>query len=307
MNIKLILQILLITAIISTICICIAKPTMHKSVLVYDSKYAIVPESVTTIEQTEIPILEQPPQTEVVQMTANQKIDQQITEQQNRILEYIESDSKPQVSTTVQKISHIPEKIKQNTSNSTRQVQTQNTNTTVTPQPSNQTSVNTTKTSVEQKQQTAKTAPVGNSTKTVASNHTSQTQTTVYAPQPNKVMTAQEEAIAWNKWRSNLQNQIMRDSRLPNVPNGTIFRFSFSVDKYGKVTNVQTWSETSAYTPYAIQYIAPVIRSYQGRAILNFPAGSNRITTDVKGSWRISANAKYSTPQDYNDIEKINR
>ena len=90
MNLKLILQILLVMAIISTVCICITKPAMHKSVLVYDSKYTITPEEVTVVEETEIPVMLQPPQTETVQMTANEKIDNQITEQQQRILQYID-------------------------------------------------------------------------------------------------------------------------------------------------------------------------------------------------------------------------
>ena len=122
-----------------------------------------------------------------------------------------------------------------------------------------------------------------------------------------KVLTPEEENIAWNVWRSNLQNQIMRDVKLPVIPVGTVFKFQFSVDKYGRITNVKTWSATPSYTPYAIQYIAPVIRSYQGRAILNFPSGSTRITTEVTGGWRISADERLSTPQDYNDIEKITK
>ena len=97
----------------------------------------------------------------------------------------------------------------------------------------------------------------------------------------------------------------MQDVYLPEIPNGTVFKFSFNVDKYGKITNVQTWSTTPSYTPYAIQYIAPVIRSYQGKSILNFPTGSTREITEVKGGWRISANEKFSTPQDYHDIEKV--
>ena len=50
-------------------------------------------------------------------------------------------------------------------------------------------------------------------------------------------MTQQQEEIAWNVWRSNLQNQIMKDSRLPDIQNGVVFKFSFTVDKYGKVSN----------------------------------------------------------------------
>ena len=73
------------------------------------------------------------------------------------------------------------------------------------------------------------------------------------------------------------------------------------------LVNVQTGANPSTYTPYAIQYIAPVIRSYQGRSILNFPEGTERTVTNVTGKWKISDNERYSTPQDYNDIEKIIR
>ncbi|MBR1681701.1 hypothetical protein IJ707_07925, partial [bacterium] len=120
-----------------------------------------------------------------------------------------------------------------------------------------------------------------------------------------KVLTEQQEEIEWNIWRSNLQNQIMKDVKLPIIPQGTIFKFEFDVDKYGKVSNVQTWSQTNTYTPYAIQYIAPIIRSYQGHSILNFPEGSNRTQTHVTGGWKIASSVKYSTPKDYNDTESV--
>ena len=80
----------------------------------------------------------------------------------------------------------------------------------------------------------------------------------------------------------------MQDTKLPDIPTGTLFQFSFNVDKYGKITNVQTGANPANYTPYAIQYIAPVIRSYQGRSILNFPEGTARTSTQVTGKWRIS-------------------
>lgn len=115
----------------------------------------------------------------------------------------------------------------------------------------------------------------------------------------------QEEIIMWNKWRSDLQNRIMSDVKLPIVKQGTIFKFSFDVDKYGKITNISTWSTDASYTPFAIQYIAPVIRSYQGRDFMNFPVGSNRITTTVSGAWKISDKTTYSKPSDYQDVEKI--
>jgi hypothetical protein len=123
----------------------------------------------------------------------------------------------------------------------------------------------------------------------------------------NEEITQQEEEIAWNIWRSNLQNKIMKEVFLPSIPEGTVFRFSFNVDKFGRVSNVQTYATPSSYTPYAVQYIAPVIRSYQGKDILNFPTGSSRTSTEVKGGWKISASERYSTPQDYNDIEKMSK
>ena len=97
----------------------------------------------------------------------------------------------------------------------------------------------------------------------------------------------------------------MSDVKLPIMPEGTIFKFSFDVDRYGKISNVKTWSLTPAYTPYAIQYIAPVIRGYQGRDILNFPEGSNRFSTTVEGGWKISQTAKFSTPEDFKDAERV--
>ena len=113
-----------------------------------------------------------------------------------------------------------------------------------------------------------------------------------------KKMTQSEEEIAWNKWRSNLQNSIMRDTQLPTVEQGTVFRFTFNVDKYGRISNVKTWSLTPS---------APVIRSYQGKSILNFPAGSERMKVEFDGKMKVASAQKYSTPQDYNDYEKIRK
>ena len=140
----------------------------------------------------------------------------------------------------------------------------------------------------------------------VTSKPANKVQQTTSKPQA-KTMTPQQEEIAWNVWRSNLQNQIMKDSRLPDVQNGVVFKFSFTVDKYGKVSNVKTWSLNPSYTPMAIQYIAPVIRGYQGHSILDFPAGSNRVITNVEGGFKVSNTSKYSSPTDYNDTETVRR
>ena len=123
----------------------------------------------------------------------------------------------------------------------------------------------------------------------------------------NNILTEQEEFIAWNKWHSDLQNKLMNDIKLPILPEGTIFKFSFVVDKFGKITNIQTNSTNSQYTPFAIEFIAPVIRSYQGTSILNFPEGSNRTKTTFNGGFKISQTSKFSSPNDYNDTEKVKK
>ena len=283
MNYKNLFLILLILIVVSTLCILISKPKMHKVVMIYNSDYVVVPNETVEIEEKNIPTIVQQPEVAV---------------------------SKAKVQTQVE-VKQTP-KVK---TSSTKQTTTK----AATPTPVVQKEVKKVAQPTVQKQQVTVNQPK-KEVKTVTAPKVEQPQTVkVQQPQkvvqtkpiqtetPKKVLTAQEEEIAWNIWRSNLQNQIMKDVRLPIIPNGIIFKFTFDVDKFGRVSNVQTWSTTPAYTPYAVQYIAPVIRSYQGRSILNFPTGSNRTTTKVTGGWRIAANTKYSTPNDYNDTEKVVR
>ena len=267
---KQILTILLILLIISTVSICAIKPDMHKTVLVFDSAYTIVPEKQTEVETVTIPIMEktiEPAQT--VKKVETPKIAEvkQVKKETKKVVS-TQQTSKKEQKTAVQKTQQAPK---------TTAVKTE------TSKPKTET--------VKE----VKTVQIP-----VVKEEVKQT------PQV-KVLTQKEEEIAWNIWRSNLQNKIMQDVRLPLIPNGIVFKFSFTVDKFGKVSNVQTWSMTPAYTPYAIQYIAPIIRSYQGKSILNFPQGTARTTTEVTGGWKISENERYSTPQDYNDVERVKR
>ena len=112
----------------------------------------------------------------------------------------------------------------------------------------------------------------------------------------NQINVSRKEEIAWNAWRSRLQNQIMQDTKITQVPNGVVFKFKFTVDKYGKISNIQTWSLNPNYTPIAIQHIAPVIKNYQGRTILDFPNESNRVITDVEGGFKISNISRSTNP-----------
>lgn len=265
---KLFLHIIAILVVVSTLSICALKPEMHKSVLVYNSDYKLVTDDAVQVETTQIPVMEIPAQPQVQTV-------------QNKV----ETVTQPKTQTTVQKTVQTPKK---QTSTQTVKTEPKTTvKTTPTVTRTEQTTKPKTQTVVKQEQ---KQEP-----------HVIQTQTQATP----KVLTQKEEEIAWNVWRSNLQNKIMQDVKLPALPSGIIFRFSFNVDKYGRITNIYTSSDNPAFTPYAIQYIAPVIRSYQGKSILNFPEGSSRISTEFKGGWKISASERLSTPQDYNDYEKV--
>ena len=283
---QLILQLLLILTIISTFSICAIKPDLHKNVIVYDSDYTLVPEQEVRTETKNIPVMEMPSQP-VQKTTAVEKKYEPVTHTTKKQITTVQTNKTPQqkaVTTVTQSA-----KVK-------KQTNTMQNKTTTVPKTQTATRVNAS--------QVVK--PVVTETKKVEVPKTEQ-KTVAKPVEQVKVLTQQEETIAWNKWRSELTNKIMQDSKLPNLPNGIIFQFSFTVDKYGKITNVQTGANPANYTPYAIQYIAPVIRSYQGRSILAFPEGTARITTQVTGKWRISNTEKYSTPQDYNDVEKISK
>ena len=282
---KLILQTLLILIIVATFSICTIQPDMHKNVIVYDSAYTLVTEDEVKTETKEMPVMEMPAKPVEKTTKAETKV------------EPVTQTKKTQTTNVKQQTTTTPKK-----TTATKQTTTPQKPTTVkqtVTQPKTQTTTKPVTTTTTQK-------PVVKETVKTETPKVEQTIVTKPVEQP-KTVTQQEETIAWNVWRSNLINQIMQDVKMPDVPQGTIFRFSFTVDKYGKVSNVQTGANPANYTPYAIQYIAPVIRSYQGRSILNFPEGTARTSTQVTGQWKMSTIKKYSTPQDFNDIEKVIR
>ena len=306
-------RLIILLTIIATICVAITKPQMHKPLMVYDSDYKIVTQTQADTKTTpsqDIPTVNQEvkeykPQIERVEQRADvvftpPKVKvEKIASKAAPLIKTEKVTSKTPTTVKVEK-KEVPSSVKtivEKYSNpSTVKVQEPVKTNVVQPKKVEEKKV------VQQPVVKQETKP----------KQISQPQTqTVHLPavQPTKTAAqlAREEEIAWNKWRSRLQNQIMADVRMPNIPYGVIFKFSFTVDKYGKISNVQTWSTTPNYTPHAIQYIAPVIRSYQGRAILNFPSGSNRVSTEVVGAWKISNSSKYSTPQDYNDTERVTR
>lgn len=353
MGYKSIIQILLILAIISTICISIMKPKMHKPVIVYNSQFSVENNTSSKIEEQNIPVLVQNSNISqdnnspaINQNEMNVAPTQTVAQNSNNISFTDNMPAKSQkinffnpntstfnvknndtgfkttnIKTTGNKIAQTKtrtnnvktknngakidlNKIIQHNQNVYNEPDDIDDNRVYNPQPQTRKS-SSTSASAPVKTPTAKTQTTKPSIRLAGNTSSSAPRQTAATTAHPVTLTAQEEEIAWNRWRSNLNNQIMRDAKLPTMPNGIIFKYKFTVDKYGKVSNVQTSSLTPGYTPYAIQFIAPVIRSYQGHSILNFPTGSKRVTTVVSGAWKISNTSKYSSPDDYHDIEKV--
>ena len=98
----------------------------------------------------------------------------------------------------------------------------------------------------------------------------------------------------------------MKDTDIA-APIGVAFKFSFTVDKFGNMSNIKVWSTTSEYSDMAVQRIKPVLMSYQNQPILNFPEGTKRVITNVAGGFVMSTSTDYSSPSDYSDYERVKR
>lgn len=121
----------------------------------------------------------------------------------------------------------------------------------------------------------------------------------------NPYMTEQEEIIAWSRWRSNIHNQVMKDSNAGVAPYGTVFSFSFLVDKYGNVSNVKVSCSNNYCMNIARDNLKPAIMHLQRKPILNFPRGTQRTSTVVSGSFLIGSEDKFSTPSNFSDFERV--
>lgn len=136
---------------------------------------------------------------------------------------------------------------------------------------------------------------------------------TIQKPQPkpqpsthkNPYMTEQEEIIAWSKWRSDIHNQIMKDSDIDYAPYGVVFTFNFLVDKYGNVSNIKVSSIPAQYMDIARNGVKPAISRLQKKSILNFPKGTQRTSTIVNGSFAVGVQNVFSTPDQFKDFERV--
>lgn len=127
---------------------------------------------------------------------------------------------------------------------------------------------------------------------------------TTQEEEPQK-LTRREEMIAWNKWRSDLQNKIMLDANVA-APIGTFFYFSFTVDKFRHISNIRAYSTNPFFQSEVTEKLVPTIKKYEYTALLEFPKGSARQKTNFKGMFMIGFETSLSSPGDFNDIERVN-
>ena len=117
-----------------------------------------------------------------------------------------------------------------------------------------------------------------------------------------QVVSQKTDSNEWNIWRSNIQNEIMAKAKI-KAPTGTMFMFTFNVDKYGRISYLKIWAKPETYSSLAQDVLSPIILKLQGTSILSFPANSQREATNVNGGFTMSDTTKYSSPTDYNDKE----
>ena len=111
------------------------------------------------------------------------------------------------------------------------------------------------------------------------------------------------ELIAWNKWRSDIQNQIMENAYV-EAPYGTLFFFSFNVDKNKRITNIKVIT-SNPNAKNDIPHIKSTIISLDGKSLLEFPKGTNRKSVLFTGGFLMSDTEELSSPSDYRDFEYI--
>ena len=113
-----------------------------------------------------------------------------------------------------------------------------------------------------------------------------------------------EEIIAWNVWRSELQNRIMDESAI-EAPVGTLILFSFDVSESGRITNLTYSCSSRKYAAMAKAEMISILKRLEGDPILNFPANTQRKKVRFKGGFLLDYTTQYSSPADYSDYERI--
>ncbi len=115
---------------------------------------------------------------------------------------------------------------------------------------------------------------------------------------------SREEIIAWNVWRSNLQNRIMDESAL-EAPVGTLIIFSFDVSEDRVITNLDYVCTNKDYAKTAKDDMIRVLKKLQHDSVLEFPDNTKRKKVRFKGGFILDYTTQYSSPSDYSDYERV--
>ncbi len=113
-----------------------------------------------------------------------------------------------------------------------------------------------------------------------------------------------EEIIAWNVWRSELQNRIMDESAI-EAPVGTLILFSFDVSGSGKISNLQYTCTNRKFAAEAKTDMVNILKHLEGDSILDFPTNTKRSHVRFKGGFILDYDTVYSKPSDYSDYERV--
>ena len=119
-----------------------------------------------------------------------------------------------------------------------------------------------------------------------------------------KFKASKEEVIAWNAWRSNLQNRIMDESAI-EAPVGTLILFSFDVSSSGHITNLTYTCSNKNFASRARADMIDILKRLEGDSILAFPINSQRKKVRFKGGFLLDYTTQYSSPSDYSDYERV--
>ena len=113
-----------------------------------------------------------------------------------------------------------------------------------------------------------------------------------------------EEVIAWNVWRSELQNQIMIESAI-EAPVGTLISFSFDVSADGRISGLKYSCSSRKYADEAKADMIRVLEKLEYTDILKFPENTKRLNVKFKGAFMLDYSTSFSKPSDYSDYEKV--
>lgn len=115
---------------------------------------------------------------------------------------------------------------------------------------------------------------------------------------------SREEIIAWNVWRSELQNRIMDEAAI-EAPVGTLILFSFDVSENGRISNLKYTCTNRQYAADAKADMISILKRLQSDSILDFPPNTQRKNIRFKGGFILDYDTVYSKPSDYSDYERI--